>query len=77
MIESSDRWFLLYGGTSCDGAGPGKYIGRTLDVDEARKHFLKCRKNPYSTGKVEIITDTEHHIAWLESDFDKDKTWRK
>lgn len=52
-------WYLLYGGTSEDGMGSGPYIGRTTDKEVARDHHAKCRKNPYSIGFVEIVTDTE------------------
>ena len=55
----SQTWYLLYGGTSEDGMGIGPYIGRTIDKEVARNHHAKCRKNPYSIGFVEIVTDTE------------------
>lgn len=56
-------WFLLYGGESVDGAGEGKYIGRTTDKEKARRHYLKCEENPYSIGEVIIVTDTSEKRA--------------
>jgi hypothetical protein len=61
---SNEVWYLLFDGTSVDGTGPGKYIGRTTDYEEARKHYKKCEHNPYSVGKVVIVTDTRHDRAW-------------
>lgn len=52
-------WYLLYGGSSEDGCGPGKYVGRTVDVFVAAKHYIKISKNPYSTGYVKVVTDDE------------------
>lgn len=54
-------WFLLYGGSSADGRGPGRYEGRTDDPEVARAHHEKIRANPYTTGYVQIIDDTD---AW-------------
>lgn len=50
-------WFLLYDGTSADGLGPPRYCGRTPNKQKAREHYLKVSSNPYSVGKVEIVTD--------------------
>lgn len=50
-------WFLLYGGSSADGSGPGKYIGRTTESDVAFKHAKECARDPYSTGYVIAVTD--------------------
>lgn len=50
--------YLLYNGISCDGTGNPVYIGRTQSIQEAEEHFKKCKKNPYSIGKVEIVTDS-------------------
>lgn len=54
---TNQPWFLLYGGSSEDGLGPGIYIGRTTDEAVARKHAEECSKNPYSTGYVNVVTD--------------------
>lgn len=51
-------WYILFGGTSEDGRGRGTYIGRTTDKTVAKKHYEHCRKDPYSTGRVVIYTDT-------------------
>lgn len=58
-----ETWYLLYGGISEDGRGPGTYIGRTTNKAKAQKHDAVCRKDPYSTGKVVIVTDTTHTTA--------------
>lgn len=50
-------WYLLYGGSSVDGSGPGTYIGRTTESDVAFKHAKKCASDPYSTGYVIAVTD--------------------
>ena len=65
-----DPWFILYDGTSPDGRGSPQFCGRTTDPIEARKHFLKCDSDPYSTGRVRIVTDREEGIAWRLDDFD-------
>ncbi len=51
-------WFLLYGGTSEDGRGPGVYIGRTTDKTIAFEHCKNQEENPYATGCVVAFTDT-------------------
>ena len=55
----TETWYLLYGGNSLDGLGPGKYVGRTSNVLVAAKHYIKISKNPYATGYVQVITDEE------------------
>lgn len=59
-----ETWYLLYGGESADGMGSGRYVGRTTDPKEAKKHYLECVKNPYSTGSVMIVTDTKIERAY-------------
>lgn len=66
----ADPWFLLYGGTSVDGRGPGEYVGRTTDKQKAIKRFREVRKSPYSVGYVEIITDRSVTRAFQERDFE-------
>ena len=56
---TSAKHFLLYDGQSEDGRGTGKYIGRTLDPKLALEHQYKVKANPYSTGKVDVVTDNE------------------
>lgn len=53
------RWFLLYGGSSADGAGPGGYIGRTEDPEAVKSHLAKIEADLYSTGYVVIVTDSD------------------
>ncbi len=55
---TDETWYLLFGGQEIDGRGPGEYKGRTTDVNVAAKFCLEIRRNPYSTGHVETITDS-------------------
>lgn len=71
--RKSEPWFLLYDGASMDGYGPGTYIGRTTDPEQALKHFRKIEKNYRSTGGVVIITDDKEYTAWRELDFQEGK----
>jgi len=57
-----ETWYLLFDGDSPDGMGSPDYIGRTLDKDKAQAHHDKCRENPYSTGKVVVVTDKEYKL---------------
>jgi len=43
------------------------YVGRTTDKTVAEKHYKQCRKNPYSTGKVQIVTDTSSEVAYAQT----------
>jgi hypothetical protein len=63
-VMIAETWYLLYGGESVDGTGPGRYVGRTCSVVDAAKHFIKVSKNPYSTGYVKVITDDEVVQYW-------------
>lgn len=64
------RWFLLFDGQSTDGSGEPKFIGRTSHEKEALSHFRKVQKGqPYSTGKVMIVTDFTFRQATSDSDF--------
>ncbi len=65
----SETQYLLYGGSSVDGRGPGEYKGRTTDVNVAAKYYVEeILANPYSIGYVEAVTDTspcpERYITW-------------
>lgn len=64
-----NTWYILYGGQSVDGLGPGRFCGRTTDINRALEHYRSVRKNPYSTGGVRIVTDTREKMAFTESDF--------
>jgi hypothetical protein len=65
-MNNQETWYLLFGGTSVDGAGQGQYMGRTTDKEVARQHYQACANNPYSTGNVIIVTDTDYQQAgWL------------
>lgn len=56
-------WFVLYDGTSYNGIGEGTFMCRTKDKELAKQHYIHCTNNPYSTGKVMIITDTKYDMA--------------
>ena len=53
-----DIIYLLFDGSSCDGRGEPKYSGRTYSKEEAIKHYQDCKNNPYSFGKVMILTES-------------------
>lgn len=61
-------WFLLYDGSSPDGRGHPEFVGRTTDPKEAKAHWEKCQ-NPYSTGKVVIVTDEKQEQASVRTDW--------
>lgn len=61
--------FLLYGGSSADGRGSGRYIGRTEDKEKAKKHYLKVYNDPYSTGQVKILSKGEETVAGYWTDW--------
>ena len=69
--ETMETWYLLFDGSSADGRGQGRYIGRTTDKEAARKHYMKCAKDPYSTGRVDIVTDTKIERAWSGTDWER------
>lgn len=59
-------WYLLFDGSSPDGRGEPEFIGRTLHKEVAKKHFEKVDGNPYSTGKVMIVTDFSFKRAFAD-----------
>lgn len=61
-------WYLLFGGTSEDGMGPGRYEGRTTSKEKAKRYYDECLSDPYSTGYVQAVTDTESEIvdSWYD-----------
>lgn len=58
-----ETWFLLYGGESPDGMGVAEYVGRTTDPATAEAFKEAIDSNPYSTGHVLIVTDSEERVA--------------
>lgn len=66
MAIVKDAVFILYGGTSEDSRGSGKYKGKTTNPKEAKKYWNKIKKNPYSTGKVMAYTDSAEILIWDE-----------
>jgi len=62
-----ENWYLLFGGSSVDGRGEGKYQGRTLSKKEAIDHFQQCNSDPYSIGYVLIVkSDICRRAIYLE-----------
>lgn len=58
-MNNEPTWYLLYGGTSEDGRGIGRYEGRTTDVSVALKFRKKLDKQgSYNIGYVAAVTDT-------------------
>lgn len=55
-MKTEPTWYLLYGGSSEDGRGPGVYGGRTTSVNVALYHAKKI-DSPYSTGYIQAVTD--------------------
>ena len=70
-MNTEHTWFLLFDGSSVDGRGFPRYIGRTIDKYAARLHYDNVKNNPYSIGKVEIITDNSHTVATSKTDWEK------
>jgi len=66
-----ETWFLLFGGSSEDGSGPGKYVGRTTDKQAAIAHHQKCTSDPYNSGYVMIVKDDRLGRAWMQTDWSK------
>ena len=62
-----NEWYLLYGGSSADGRGDAVYKGRTIEKSEALAFYVKhIKDNPYSTGKVQIITNQYIYRAGIK-----------
>ena len=69
--DITSTWYLLYDGSSPDGRGTPRYIGRTRNKLVAKKHYKDISKDPYSTGGVEYVTKTEKHQVNQWTDWDK------
>ena len=65
-----ETWFLLFAGSSPDGCGRPAFVGRTTIIAIAWKHYDNCRKDPYSTGYVQIITADKYTVADANTDWD-------
>lgn len=59
--------YLMFDGSSVDGRGQPNYTGKTTSKTIAKKHYNKCKKNPYSTGKVMVATDFAFVMATDET----------
>lgn len=64
-----DVWFVLYDGEDETGDREPEYIGRTISIEKAKNHFLKCEGNPNSVGKVVIITDNRCDTASISTNW--------
>lgn len=66
-------WFLLYGGSSEDGRGPGKYMGKTFYPSQALTFYRQHIKSHggYATGYVQACyDDCTIHVdeTWLKNE---------
>jgi hypothetical protein len=66
----TETWYLLFAGTTADGRGDANYTGRTTDKSIAKKHWDECKSNPYSVGKVIVVTDTKHKRIIFDYDWE-------
>lgn len=69
ITTDQPAWFILYDGSSEDGMGSPQFSGRTTSVRIAKAHFIKCKADPYCTGKVQVVTDREEGHIWRVEDF--------
>jgi hypothetical protein len=69
--KATPTWFLLFGGFSADGRGPGTYVGRTTDKAKALAHYKELKRDVYSVGFVQIVTDEKTERASEYTDWDK------
>lgn len=67
---NTETWFLLYSPTVSDIMGNGKYVGRTTNKEQARKHWRECMSDPYNIGKVVYITDNKRDEVREAADWD-------
>ncbi len=63
-----ENWYLLYDGESVDGWGTPDDLTSTTDKKVALQHYKNCKKNPYSIGKVVVVTDDKQYMVFRESD---------
>lgn len=49
--------YLLYSGESCDGAGQGYFLRATESKEDAAEYYRSIKFNPYSIGKVVVLTE--------------------
>lgn len=49
--------FILYDGTSVDGRGTGNFLKATESKEEALVHYKNIKLDPYSIGKVQVLTE--------------------
>lgn len=59
--------FLLYSGTSVDGYGASKFLKATESKEEAFEHYKNIKFDPYSTGKVQVLTEDSFNRVFTEA----------
>lgn len=64
-----DKVYLLYFGFSADSTDQFKYVGFTLDKNQAHIHFTKCDMYSKPIGKVVIASKDTIRLA-VKQDFD-------
>ena len=69
-LENKETWFLLYDGIDQYVVSQGRYVGRTIKKEEARKHWEKSKDNPYNIHKVVYIMDDKCGTICEDSDWD-------
>lgn len=58
--------FLLYGGESVDGYGASKFLKATESKEEAFEHYKNIKFDPYSIGKVRVLTEDSFNRVFTE-----------
>lgn len=58
--------YILYGGESADGTGSGYFLKATESKEEALKHYKSIKSNPYSTGEVQVLTESSLDTIFSE-----------
>lgn len=61
--------YLLYSKVSSDGRERPDYTGRTESRVVAYEHYKKVSSDPYDSGVVKLVTDTEIKCLWRDEDW--------
>lgn len=70
LEQIPEIFFLLYDGSSADGVGSGEFYKATTLAEVAYDHFLKCKLDPYSTGKVVMVRGDKATQPWKVSEWE-------
>lgn len=62
--------FMLYEGSSPDGRGYAKLVGKTIHKAAALKHYDVVSSNPYSCGYVKIVTKDNREFCATRRDIE-------